>query len=434
MGLGLIAFGIAFFILPCLGMVDIMPDFIGAILIIGGLKKLRDTDSRLESARSLFMRFMFLDLIKNILAFPVRKTDETTVMTVCFIFSIICTILLFSAFSELFEGLYYVFSRANSKACEENFTGVKAISRLFSILYYVFLMIPQLVVLTNPEYTMAEDISKFFSLYDYKNIITLLCLVLSLLLGIVFAYSCISYLLSVKKEKSTLEGLDLIYKNNLADRPGVLICRRFSGSFIFIFAGLLFMTELRFDGVNIVPDLVGFALMAVGAFKLAQDHPAAKKMYITSAVFSVLTIPTFVFNFYVSDNYFRSTAITDKIRTLYLLQSISRATEFVCLGITAFMLFLLIRQIAESITSNDGSDENSFKYRQNIETKKYFFSRAVIILSFGIVLCISSIVMSFFSVKYEALWLISSLGAILFAIYTGKTLSALYDNVENKYL
>ncbi len=434
MGLGLIAFGLVFFILPGYGMIDLMPDFIGALLIVLGLGKLRDIDGRLESARSMFMRLLFLDLIKTVLILPVYSTDETTVMTVTFIFSIICAVLLFSGFSSLFEGLYYVCSRCDSRKIEENSVGVKSVSAMFAILYYVFLMIPQLTVLSNPKYSMTTDVGSFFSLYDYRYTVTILCAVLSLALGIVFGYSCIKYILAVKKESGVTERLGEMYKEALTDKAGLLVCRRISLCFIFLFAGLFFSVGVRFEGVDIVPELVGFALAAIGFGAVKKDIPFAKKYSVISAVLAVLSAPLFVLCFYVADNYFRSTTVTDTVRLMYVLKSVCEAILFAMLAAVIFMIYRTAMYALKNTVGSDSVEVGSFKYEQDMRLKKSLGGKLTAALAVGLIMCTANCVMGFFTVNAEALWLVQSVLTLVYALYQGKVLSELYDAVESKLM
>ncbi len=419
MHIGSIAAGIAFLILPGYGMIDIMPDFIGAFLIILGLRKLRDTDERLNNARSLFMRFLFIDLIKNILIFPVYSTDETTVMTVCFIFSIILCILLFAALSNLFEGLYYVYSRAGSKQVENNFTGVKAICSLFAVASYVFLMIPQLVVLTNPEYSMAETVGKLFSLYDYKITITLLCTVLSALLGIVFGYSCIKYIVALMREKHTASPLDDMYASAMLNKAGLVFCRANSSAFSFIFAGLMFFCAMRFEGVNIIPTAVGMALCAVGFAKM-KYIPSARRFSAACLVFTAVCVPTFITSFYVSDNYFRASTVTDEIFGFYILKSFCDALEFALVAVTVIFIFKVCVYIVKNKLSAD--------------TDRQHIVKATVCLCLGLAVCAVDAVLGFFVAENDVLWLPSSFLSLVYALYQGKYLASLYDRIESKYL
>ena len=57
--LGRIAAGIFFLLNPNITVIDLLPDFIGCILIISGLGLLRDISDSLEEARKNFLRLFF---------------------------------------------------------------------------------------------------------------------------------------------------------------------------------------------------------------------------------------------------------------------------------------------------------------------------------------------------------------------------------------
>ena len=67
LSLGLIFAGTVFFALPNFNMFDIMPDFIGAILIMSGLSKLQWIDGNFEDARKGAKYLLWVSVLRLVL-------------------------------------------------------------------------------------------------------------------------------------------------------------------------------------------------------------------------------------------------------------------------------------------------------------------------------------------------------------------------------
>ena len=196
MGHGLIIAGIAFLFIPALGVYDLMPDVIGYALIMLGLSKLAALNGDLLSSKRNFRYLLFITAAKTVLFFPLMSLrDEMTVMLYVFAFAIAETVFLLPAFSELCEGSYYLSSRSGCEIPDREYEDLRLMSRVFIIARAVLVAVPELTVLTNNAYkesVTAEEMERP-TLYDSKNIITLGCAAVSLLIGAVFFVLAIRY-------------------------------------------------------------------------------------------------------------------------------------------------------------------------------------------------------------------------------------------------
>ena len=62
---GLIFVGLLFFFNPYFAVIDVLPDFIGCLLIISGLSRAMLINRVLREARTAFFRLMLVDLVKT---------------------------------------------------------------------------------------------------------------------------------------------------------------------------------------------------------------------------------------------------------------------------------------------------------------------------------------------------------------------------------
>ena len=199
--IGYITAGFIFLFFPSLSIFDIMPDFIGYLLIIKGTVCLFDLNEDINSARSSFIKLFFINLAKTVLTpLLMSLNDETTTMTAVFIFSIIEGILLYSALDSLFVGVNYLAERADSKFADKGYSDVKITTAIFVIGRFVLVSLPELTVMTSLDYQMTDDLSAF-TVYDFKLLITIACFVISLILGLHFLSNAVKYIGRLKRDE-----------------------------------------------------------------------------------------------------------------------------------------------------------------------------------------------------------------------------------------
>ena len=83
----LILVGLAFFVNPNVGLIDVLPDFIGAIFIIAGILRFTDIDERGRAAQKALTILAFVDAGK-MLALLLLRQSEGTAWTLIFTFAL----------------------------------------------------------------------------------------------------------------------------------------------------------------------------------------------------------------------------------------------------------------------------------------------------------------------------------------------------------
>ena len=67
MGLGLIFAGFCFFFNPYIAVLDLLPDFVGALLIWFGLLRYARISAPMAEARRAFLKLALADVVKNLM-------------------------------------------------------------------------------------------------------------------------------------------------------------------------------------------------------------------------------------------------------------------------------------------------------------------------------------------------------------------------------
>ena len=117
LGLELFLFGCVFLFEPFLGVYDILPDIIGALLICAGLRKLAFFEKKLMESAARFKVYIWVCIARiavEILASMKDSIfDSTMLLTFAFVFGVLDCILLIPAFLAFFEGMEYVYVRGD---------------------------------------------------------------------------------------------------------------------------------------------------------------------------------------------------------------------------------------------------------------------------------------------------------------------------------
>ena len=108
MGFRLIFAGLIFFFNPCINIFDILPDFIGCILISAGLLRLADVEDRFYSARRIVNRMIPIYILKLFLSVCLTVSWKSGLLPFTFIYSVGEIILNVLLFANLYGGIEYM--------------------------------------------------------------------------------------------------------------------------------------------------------------------------------------------------------------------------------------------------------------------------------------------------------------------------------------
>ena len=411
MGFGLILAGLAFFMIPSVGMIDVMPDFIGCALILKGLSKTAELNGDLEDARIRFRYLFYLTLFHTAMIIPlVRIGDETTTMLFVFSFAIAEAIFFILAATSLLEGSYYLCSRAGCDIPDKKYNDLKVVFPLFAIARGVLVALPELTVLTNTKYKDTLDVDELYkpTLYEARSIIILLCFAVSLIIGVVFYIAAVRFFSVPAKSTELRESLRAIYERELSEDPLRFVCKNTKTAVYLIAAGSAFLSTLYFYGFDVLLDAIGFAFLIAGSAVLVRYSPQAKKALYISVGAAVISVLSGVQSVYVADNYFhKSYLLTEGAVKAYTIIALLQTAQYI---LYAVILVYLCRSVCETVK----------KYVRAPVLDEAFYAdkfcvKYKILCSVGAALCPVMSLLGFLYMYNEQIWII---GLFVFAAYT----------------
>ena len=121
LGLGLVCASFLFLFNPVVSVVDILPDFIGYLLLCTGITQLADMNYHLEEALRYFRRMILVSLLQLFsiffaFGFTTGRERPTVLLLFAFTFAAIEIIFLSHAYNQFFEGFLYMGSRLDGTA------------------------------------------------------------------------------------------------------------------------------------------------------------------------------------------------------------------------------------------------------------------------------------------------------------------------------
>ena len=214
LGLELFLFGCVFLFEPFLGVYDILPDIIGALLICAGLRKLAFFEKKLMESAARFKVYIWVCIARiavEILASMKDSVfDSTMLLTFAFVFGVLDCILLIPAFLAFFEGMEYVYVRGDgSNLGDERDTqnkNIHVLAVVFVIVRAAAPVLPMFSVLGVQSATSFETL---------HTLLTVMCALISLVLGAAWLAGMKKYLAFYRSDTAFTENILSRYEKDI---------------------------------------------------------------------------------------------------------------------------------------------------------------------------------------------------------------------------
>ena len=268
--LGLLIPAFCFLFNPNIAVIDLLPDFIGYILLSLALVGLADLNENIGTARTAFSRMIFIDagkLLAILWIFGMEAAGErsSSFLLWAFIFAVLELIVLIPAYQKLFDGLLHlgnlyentsVFAKPRRKVNGKSLTErAKNFTVFFVIAKAILSFLPELADLTNLSY---DEGNGMVHLYQYIGTMRALCFIPALILGMVWLVRMIRRWQSIRADGVLMNALDATYGEKVLPNRGKFILRSVKSAFFSLLLGSVLMLDLRVDNINLVPDILAF--------------------------------------------------------------------------------------------------------------------------------------------------------------------------------
>lgn len=277
--------GLFFLITPEVSTFDILPDFIGCILMLRGLGKLSDISGSAEEAVKCIRRIITLSAVKTLLFFPlvsVASTDPAFYLVSATVFAILELIFIYPMFHHIFDSVDYFADRYDKTAPRT--VKIRLFTDIFFILKAALSVLPETVYLATSENNLYDT-----TVYPHaymKMGVAAVSVLLTLVIGVVWYICALKFFKRIQKNVTIVSNL----KNEIAnyrEPASILVTSSVKTSFLLLSLAAFSAAAISIDGVTLIPEIVSPVLILFAIHFLKKVTSVSLNAKI-SAIFSTV--------------------------------------------------------------------------------------------------------------------------------------------------
>ena len=449
------ALAFVFLFNPNISVVDVLPDFFGYIILALALLKVSMLCEGLAEARRAFERLILVDgakILSMVWIFGVNSSNDRTssLLLWSFVFGVIEMIFVLPAYIKLFDGFSELGNFHENTAIHgsrrrggASYTDkMKIFSVAFAVLKAAMCVLPELAALGNTSY---DEGSAFFNLYRYIGVMRGLCFIPVLVIGGVWLVFVIRYFLRIRADKTFCDSVSAAYSERVMPKRGLFTVRNVRVATWFFVAAMVLTLDIKLEDVNIFPDVLIVALLAISfAFFCKTTRLSKTAPIVMMVIFGISTVLSAV-----ADKYFHANYTYNAIEK----SSVALVTYFVYVGTVALegilfvcTLAVVFKEIRKVIGEHTGyvlgrEIDTEGERERAAEVQKELYKSFTRIVDVAIVYVLSDVLYSLYGAFYAFmdknlgyLSIINIVCGIIFIGMTVKAVDELREAVQTKYM
>lgn len=429
MGFAYIFAGFVFLFNPNFNILDVLPDFIGCALIIYGMAKLRDFAPALADSRAAFTRLMFASAAKTAVNFIMPGlSDQGYLLVFTFVFTLIEVAFLLPAMTNFFEGMFFVGTVYDGGAMVGELTRAKTISVVFVISRGVLTLLPEFVYLYVDE-------SIGYVLAAYKTPLMIISLLLSAAIGIAWLVEMKKFFGLVRADVNFIGRIETYYREYIAPNANMFLRRAMKNAMTFFIIGTVFLCDLCIDGIDILPDPIGAAMLIIGIMLIRKYTPEYKPVLYALCGYFALSTAAWLYNRGFAVEYYAS-GVSRSVEA-YRMFTINSAIQIVGAVLLSAVIIMFGGYLSTVIKLHTGRDLQSefASVREKEEAVKRSLNvKCAVFTVFGVIAALSCAVNMVCLYKFEEYWMINSVINIIWIVTVSKLTYDLNYRIEEKYM
>ena len=448
MGMAVLFVAFLFFSNPNISIIDLLPDFIGYILLCIGLSKVADLSDSIASALSTFRKMILIDAGKwlaLVWVFGISAPTEqnSSLLLWSFVFAVVEMLCLIPAYHKLFGGLnqlgyFYpnnsIFTEKSGR--KKNLTDrIRTLTISFVTVKAVLSFLPELADLTNHSY---DEGSAWVNMYRYIGVMRVMAFLPVLIFGFIWLVRIELYFLRLCKDQTLMAALTERYKTEILPKIGLFVRRRFRMIGATLLIAFLLTIDFHLEHRNMLPDALAAIFFLVTFFLLDRQFHQPKRVWIPLGI-------AFLFSTYLTqmtenrffDRFTYSAIIkSDEARTAYT--ELILATVLQSLLMVALMA-LLMRALFFVIHAHTGfvlGKEHAGKIEEKMIEGIHGELRRSVILGFvtTVIYALADIIYLFFAPEFGFVGIIRLCIAAICIVTVVRSISAIQQALDTKYM
>jgi hypothetical protein len=284
MGITLILIGFFFLLNPNIVILDLLPDCIGYLFILLGLRKWKLLNLSFSESFDAFQKLLILSLVRipaSLLYVMLSSdSDEVWGLIFTFAFGLLDTYYAWKAFTALFSGL-----RGLSDSDPENkistligcgYGEVRGLTTIFVVLKSLLALLPELTTLSSSDYGTVTT-SGIQSMSSYRYLFTVLACLIGLLIGIYWYIRIFLYFRRLGKNTAFLAYGKERYQLEITEHEDYWAKKRLLRGLSVLAIGSILALEFKFDGFNYLPHPIFIAVIVYALSLFRPDYPKQSK-------------------------------------------------------------------------------------------------------------------------------------------------------------
>ena len=343
-GFSLLPWAFLFLFEPSYALFDPLPDFIGYFIICVAIINMADINIRVREAFCAFRKAIVISILKYasiylLDRFFVEQEQTVSILLFVFIFSFCELVVLIPAYKKLFEGMlslgmlyggeavYHTNKKGGANLTEKAFR--------FSVLF----LIAQKSLAALPEFTTLT----LNDSYEFIKLLRVFSIILAIPFGVAWLVKMTKYCQMVREDKPFIEAVSNLYTEKADANPNFFTVRVLSVGILMFTVGFALSLDVYSEHINLLPDFIGYAVIALAALFLRDFSDKWIRVIVTSALGIASSVTFQIFNKKLMDNFFLS-EITKNIEaynayyTVFAIRIVEAILFVVVLGtVVSFM-------------------------------------------------------------------------------------------------
>lgn len=452
---GLMALASVFIFNPNVGVLDVLPDFFGYIILSVALLKVSMLCEGLSDARRALEKMIIIDggkLLSVVWIFGVNSTNDRTssVLLWSFVFAVLEMIFALPAFMKMFDGLSELGNFHENTAIHSSkqkggasYTDrIKRFTAIFLILKAGMTVLPELTALGTSVYSEGYALS---NLYRYIGVIRGICMIPVILVGIVWLTKTVGYFLRIKADKALHNSLSKAYCERIAPRQGLFTIRNVRAATWFMIAASVLTLDIKLEGINIMPDVLVLVFLAISLVYFCKTTRLSVKLpVVMMALFGAAAIFAPLAEGYFLENYtYNAIEKSSQALAAYLVYVGAVALQGILLVCMLASVFKSVQKVISEHTGYVlGKEIESEGEKARIkEVQGELYKSFTRIIDVAIIYVLSDVLYSLYGAFYAFmdtnagyLSLINIACGILFVGMSVKAVDELREAVQTKYM
>ncbi len=387
---------------PTVRLVDILPDFIACIIIIGRLTFYADRAPYFAECRDGFVKLAFVSMLRGpafLIAAAVKSgnvADNDITVLLTFVFGVMECAILLSTVRDFFSAVFHVGMRGADGAinpftvskkgrlmCPES---LRALIYIFIIFRTAGSILPEMLLLSRSELIGSNTkLFNFRALYPYFIVVLVPAI---LIFSIFLARRFYRYVYALSKdgnfEKTTLSLItaerSIEIENKIAARDKKTIL----SLFIIAVALSLDFRLADFSMIDLIPNFISGMMMFFALFKISIETKKELIALLFVSINTIISTISYITEFNFLDSYGYGALLKDpiakaeylKVMNLSFAEFLSYAISFIFISYT-LILFLKRHTRIESTTV--ANSRSSLKHQKEMKIKVCIFSSLAVI-------------------------------------------------------